>query len=202
MRAAADAGGCEVHFSGCRSGLGEKVGERFDLRARRDHQNIGGSRQGGDLDEILQSVVGQVCVDGVGVRGRFGDDRRSDRSARATTIFHDHRLAPELRELLRDDATDDVGTAARRERDHDVHRLVRIALRERLRRPRRRDRGKYFYDGFHWSSSIKIVTRVRRRRTRLRVLARGPRPAPAARAALRNPPRSCPCPSSIESGRG
>jgi hypothetical protein len=59
------------------------------------------------------------------MRGGFG----ADGAAGAGLVLDDHRLPPRFGEALPDDAAEDVGAAAGRERDDQVDRLVGVGLR-------------------------------------------------------------------------
>src|SRR5262249_18015797 len=69
-----------------------------------------------------------------------GDGVCADRAARPAAVLDHRGLSHGLGHALRDEARDDVGGAARRERNDDADRPRRIALRERrLRREARED---------------------------------------------------------------
>ena len=53
----------------------------------------------------------------------------ADMAARARTIFNDEGLAESIRQPLTDEACREIDRAASGNRDDNVHRLVRIALR-------------------------------------------------------------------------
>src|SRR6266568_2858732 len=59
---------------------------------------------------------------------RLGDVIGPDDGARAGLVLDHDRLAPHLLHLRGDEAPDDVGRAARWERDHQPHRFGRIGL--------------------------------------------------------------------------
>ena len=79
----------------------------------------------------------------VGLGG--GDIGGAERAAGAGSVLDDHRLAPALLQLVGDDARREIGPAARRRRDDDAHRVVRVAggrvLGLRVRRRSREHRG-------------------------------------------------------------
>src|SRR5205807_4292567 len=52
-------------------------------------------------------------------------------AARAAAVLDQHRLAPDLRQLLAEQPRRDVGRSARRERHDEAHGLLRPGLRER-----------------------------------------------------------------------
>jgi hypothetical protein len=112
-----------------------RLGERYELpdvfrRQRRmhdeDQRRHGHQRHRGEvLDRIIGEVARQVGGDRarprialqnrVSVRRCARDDFGGERAARAAAIIHDHLVAEALRQLLRDDAPDDVVGAAHRE---------------------------------------------------------------------------------------
>src|SRR5262249_41080828 len=67
----------------------------------------------------------------VAVGLRAGDYPRSDDSACARTVVHDHLLAESLRELIRQKPADQTGRAARREAHDQADRALRIAALRR-----------------------------------------------------------------------
>ena len=67
----------------------------------------------------------------VAVRRRFGSYFSADIAAGARTIFHDHRLAHALGELLADQACEDIRGPARQVRRDEAQWLHRIILRAR-----------------------------------------------------------------------
>ena len=135
------------------------------VRARHDQEARG--RDLGDRVERGARVVAQRLVhhrrddlagghdaDRVAVLGRVGDQFVADRASRAGLVLDHDRLAELLLHALPDDAADDVGAAARPERDDQADRLGRIVLR-RCRRGEARgkepggcDRRHSFVHGF------------------------------------------------------
>jgi len=71
-----------------------------------------------DRSERKSDVVHQ---DGVAVGSRLGDRVRADRAARPAAVLDHRGLAQGLGHALRDQARDDVGRAARGERNDDAH---------------------------------------------------------------------------------
>lgn len=103
----------------------------------RDHRN---------RREILDRVVRQLAhhrrIDHMGcrhqeqrvtVRRRARSHLRADRSTRAAAIVDDDRLAEHLDHFWDQDARDDIGVAARGERDDQPNGLLRKLLRHRRR---------------------------------------------------------------------
>ena len=121
----------------------DEVVERLQAGLGRGDQHVRPAAQQREVGEVLQRVVGQLGVDarvgdvrrGIGeqrvaVGRRVDHDLRADRAAGAGAVLGHHRLAPHLLQLGRDHAADDVGRAARRERDDQADGLVGKALRE------------------------------------------------------------------------
>src|SRR6267378_3673872 len=81
----------------------------------------------GVLDAFRLFLVEQVAVRGrreherVAVRCRRGRDMHAEDRPRARTVVHQDRLLETLRELRRDDASDDVRAAAGRPRHEQAH---------------------------------------------------------------------------------
>ena len=67
----------------------------------------------------------------VAIRVRLGREIAADVAARAAAIINNNGLAPQFSQLLRDDARDNVVSAAGREGNDDAHRANRIVLRLR-----------------------------------------------------------------------
>ncbi len=122
----------------------DEILERIRLDAGMHHQQVGRGCDQRHRHEILDRVVLDAGVrrrrDHVGAGGAHGErvavgrgagrDLGADRAAGAAAVVDDHLLAEALGELLPDQARDDVGRAARRERDDQADRLGRIgALR-------------------------------------------------------------------------
>ena len=77
----------------------------------------------------------------VAVAGRLGDDLARHHAIGAGAIIGDHDLAPALLHVLADRAGQQVGRAARRERDHHADLLLGIAALP-ARQPRREGCGR------------------------------------------------------------
>ncbi len=105
--------------------------------------DVGGVGEIGDRLEVLDRIVGQVIGAAGGVhghRGHGGDGQRvavgvgargfgcADGAASAALVFHNHGLAQFLAHALRHQARDDVGRAARRERNNHADRLARVLV--------------------------------------------------------------------------
>ena len=129
-------------------GQRQQLGQRAGLdRGIHQHELREGGDQA-DRREVLVAVVGQLLVDQridgvahrhdrerVAVARRLGDDLARHHAVGAGAVVGHHRLAPGLREVLADRARQQVGRAARRERDHHADLLVGIrALRAHDRR--------------------------------------------------------------------
>jgi hypothetical protein len=110
-----------------------------------DHQHVRRSRDAPDRHEVSRRLVGQVLaqvrqdrVDGGGRQqqhiavGRgLGDEVRAKRTARAGPVVDDDLLAERFRHLLRNQACELVGGAARRIGHDQADRAVRVPLRVR-----------------------------------------------------------------------
>ena len=103
--------------------------------------------RGTDEDDRLDAVdrvVGWRCVhrrrrvragdddDRVAIRRRAGDELRTRCPARTWPVIHDERLTERLSERRGDATRQNVGAAARRERNDEAYRLRRILLRIRV----------------------------------------------------------------------
>ncbi len=100
---------------------------------------FGRDRDQRDRREVLRRVVGHRLVearidrmrgqrahqDRVAVGRRLRDHVGADVAAGAGLVLHNHRLAPHLGELLRDEAAGDVERSAGRERHDQLHGLRR-----------------------------------------------------------------------------
>ncbi len=120
-------------------GLGDEIGQRLDAGVRTHHQDIGGVDELRDRDEILERVIGQVLeqrrIDrdrGRGQEQRVAVRRRPRRHAhpgipcRPGPVVDDDGLAERSTKRGREDAGDDVGRPARRERHDQRDRPLRI----------------------------------------------------------------------------
>ena len=145
VRAAADPGRGKVQLAGIRFRRGYKVGERLPLGVLAGDQHVRPAAEQREVGEVLQRIVGKARVDArVGdVRGRVREQRvaigrrvydhlRADRAAGTGAVFGDHRLAPDLLQLCRECAADDVGGASGRECDDQANGLRRVVLCERI----------------------------------------------------------------------
>src|SRR4029079_12733005 len=88
--------------------------------------------------ELVEARVDRVAAgndrEGVAVGRGFHADLRAERAAGAGAVLHDDLLLQRLGQLLRGDARDEVGAAARRERRDEADRLRRVGrLRHRWR---------------------------------------------------------------------
>src|SRR5260370_23939943 len=102
-----------------------------------DNQNVRLDGNQGDRGEILYRVVGEVAVQtvvggedavvaeqpGMAVGGAFGDRFGGEVAARAGAVLDEDLMAPALGELLAESTREDVARPARREADHEAHRL-------------------------------------------------------------------------------
>ena len=149
VRLGADAGRGVVVLVRLGLGLGDQVGDRGDAGVRLHEQHVRRVHQLRDRREVLDRIVGQV-LEQAGIhrdRGRGEQQRMAVRigarhqrhagvAAAAGAIVDDHALAERLRQRLGQDARDDVGRPAGRER-HDQRdgagRIVRLGGRGRQR---------------------------------------------------------------------
>ncbi len=169
-RAVARRGVARLAFLGLQ--LGDQLGQRARLlgRDQQHHRHEAGQRH---QLEILQRIVGKLVVERdvdavrrggaeqqrVTVGLRLGDLLGADRAAGAALVL-DHDLLAELfRQRHRQDAREDVGRAARRERHDELHRLVRVLLRQRgrARQHQRQPRGQHPPRQRHVSSSYSFL---------------------------------------------
>ena len=143
MGAAADAGRAVGERTGLGLGGGDELGHALRPGSRIDDQHHRLARERRHGHEFALWVVGhrgiQRRIDRVARRmhekrvavgARARDRHRGERTAGARAVLDHHRLLPELGELRRERARDDVGHAAGREGNDHAHRLVR----ERVRR--------------------------------------------------------------------
>src|SRR6185295_10822653 len=107
----------------------------------------------GHRDEILLRVVVQLLVDVLvgGDHRTRGKEQRvavgrgarrlrgADAAARAAAVLDDYLLAPDLAQLLAEEARRDVGRTARGKGNDETHRLLRPGLRRRSGAEKRRD---------------------------------------------------------------
>src|SRR6266568_898056 len=115
----------------------------FTVRARSDGWTT--STLGVEAASVTGARSGRAHQHRVSVGRGLGDDVGADIAARAGPVVDHDLLREALGELLRDDASDDVGAAARREGDDEADRLGGIGVRRRGRlrrqcRERRRER--------------------------------------------------------------
>ena len=120
------------------------------LQILRRHRRIHGDDVRRARPEDHRHEIGERVIAGVRIQRRVhgvsnaGDEQHvavgrgalhllgGDVAASAGLVLHDHRLAERLGELRRHQARDEVGGAARRKADHDVHRpRARPVLRQR-----------------------------------------------------------------------
>jgi hypothetical protein len=102
------------------------------------------ARQRGDADgDCVGAGIGEA--ERIAVWIGAGDLLGAEAAAGADAVFHDELLAQAHRELLRDQAGDGVGAAARRERHDEADRPLRPARIAglRLRRARAKQRSQY-----------------------------------------------------------
>jgi hypothetical protein len=86
---------------------------------RRDWRQVFQQIEGQRIERATADMRGPLAeADGVAVRRGARHARRADGAAGAAHIFHDHRLAERYPHALGDDARENIGAAARRER-HD-----------------------------------------------------------------------------------
>ena len=161
-----DGAGAIVELARIGLGTADQVFDGVEAGFGRHREHRHGLGRGGDRLEILDRVVGQGFVEElvhdyrgvdrheqrVAIGRGLGGGLRADDSVAAGAIVDDHRLVPVLAHLLPNDAGDDVGRSASRERHDDVNGAVGVVLggilvcvlggRRRQRRERQhRDRG-------------------------------------------------------------
>ena len=125
----------------------DEIVHRFHRQLGIDHQHIGHAGDQRDGRDVLARIVRQVLPhididrkrgarrhhDGVAVRCAMRDRVHRRHAAAARAMIDHERLAEPLLELLADDARDQSGRAARRERHDEGDGLTRILFRSFLR---------------------------------------------------------------------
>ena len=142
MRPAADAVGAVIEFARPRLHIGDEIDERVHRQRRRDREHRRRVRDQRDRLEIGLRLERELLVerwiggetdarDQQGVSVGLGADRgqRAEIGVRAGTVEHDERLAETLAEPVADQPRQQLGPAAGRERNDDLHRPGRIVLR-------------------------------------------------------------------------
>ena len=136
MRRSADAARRIGDLAGLPLGQRDQIGDRGDRDfwpGDDQHRAAGDQRY---RREILQRIVGRLAADerrddegaagreqdGVAVGLRLGDEVGADASIAAGPVVDDDRLPQALMHAGRELARDDIGAAARRERQHDMNR--------------------------------------------------------------------------------
>ena len=127
-------------MSGFAFGVSDEIGQRLERRRGVDDQDQRKRSKLGHRLEIPHRVVTQLLIDGrIDDHRAAGTDQQrvtigcgacdvfggKDRT-RAGLVFNDDRLAETFRQLLPDDAGDDVVAASWREADHDANRPAGI----------------------------------------------------------------------------
>jgi len=98
----------------------------------------------------------------VAVARRFCRRLGADVAVRSGAVLHHELLAEALRELLRQDASENVVRAARRLRHDDRHRAARIVLRANRARRSERKHGEQAADVLHgWVGNIVVFIRIK-----------------------------------------
>ncbi len=143
-RCAAEPGRGVVERTGLRLGEVDEFLEALRAGFRVHHQDARYDRKLGDAGEILDGVECQVGVEALDHGMPVGDKQQRmavgrglggrRRAGEAGLVLHDHVAPPDLLELVRIGAAENVGLAAGRERHHDAHELTRIGLRRGRRR--------------------------------------------------------------------
>ena len=143
MRRRAAAGGRVRELAGRLLGERDELLQRARGHARVHRGDDGAARYQADRRKGALRVVREIAIqcgrDGeraraavkerVAVRRRLCGGGRADGAASARAVVDDDGLAESLGELLADEAADDVGRPARRERHDEMDRLRGIALR-------------------------------------------------------------------------
>ena len=136
----------ESELAGPRSGQRDQLCDGIDGQRRMHDQQQRRGRDYCDRRKVARRIVADLAVHGRSDRivGLRTDDQRiavglgpghkfrGDRAARAGPVVNHERLSETLAELLRHDARRNIGAPARREADHDAHRLCRIRRRLRM----------------------------------------------------------------------
>src|SRR5262249_41363683 len=144
MRRRADATRSKVDLARIGFCIGDKLGNVVGRHRRMHHHYIGqpnqSSHRSAVANEIERKLLVERRVDGV-VRTDEGDrvaigyraEHRlhADIAARAGPVLDDELLPQMIRQILADNARDDVVGAARRKRDDPVYRPRRISFRPR-----------------------------------------------------------------------
>ena len=145
MGISADAVGAVVQGPGLGLRQRDQLLDVLHRKRRVDHQHRGNTAQHDDGREVLDRIVRKLAEEmriggdgGVGrdqerqpVRRRFRHRLRSDGIIAARTVIDDDRLPPRLGQSLGHDTGHGVGHAAGRNRDDQLDRSARIALRVR-----------------------------------------------------------------------
>jgi hypothetical protein len=142
-------------------------------------QRVGDVEHQRDRNEVGERVIGQLLIEpgvehdvaqaaheqGITIGRRIDHRLRADDGPRAGPVLHHDALAQPLRELVREQAADDVVTARWSDRHDDLHRAIGIGLRAGGRR--RGDQGaeREQHDGQRrrakWHD-ISLVSRLRK----------------------------------------
>ena len=141
MRRGADAGGGHVDLARIGLGVRDELGDGFRRHVRVDLHHVRHADEARDWRHVADEVERQILIKrgvdgvgridqehrvavGIGLGGHFGREI----IAGARLVLDDELLAHMLRQILSDQARDDVGRAARRIADQPAHRVVRIIV--------------------------------------------------------------------------
>ena len=143
MLLAARAAGGVADFAGLLFGQGDQLFDIVGRKAGEGQHHKRASGHVGNRAQVSDRVVGDVGVQigrngdgrigrkqqGVAVGDSLGNKVGANGAAGAGFVFHHHRLFPQRAQLLRQHPAINVGRAAGREGDDDLHRLVGKGLR-------------------------------------------------------------------------
>ena len=147
MTARADAERSIVQLARMRPGVVDQFLDGAERRVGRHHEDVLRGRDPHDGLEVLDRIETlhrrerdvdrqhlSAEVKRIAVSRRLRRRRRTDIAAGAGTILHEHRLAPGLAQLLRDDTAERIDGAPGSECDDDADGSVGIGLRRCARR--------------------------------------------------------------------
>src|SRR5262244_201729 len=124
--------------------ISDEFGEVVGWKCRIDVHHVGQSHYAGDRDAVADEIKRKLLVeprvnsvvrahegDCVAIGRRVERGLHADTAGRAGPVLNDKLLSQMIRQVVADDARDDVVGAAGRKRDDPAHRPRRIGLRPR-----------------------------------------------------------------------